>query len=119
VEGTSLLDALRGKPWRTVLDLEHASCYRPKDGWVALMDQRCKYIYYTVTGDQQLFDLQSDPHEARDLASDPASAPLVKLWRQKMARHLASRGESWVRGGELVVQRKSVLRRADNPNVAQ
>jgi 5-keto 4-deoxyuronate isomerase len=83
------------------------------------MDQRYKYIYYTVTGDQQLFDLQSDPHETRDLASDPASAPLVKAWRQRMTRHLATRGESWVRGGELVVQRKSVLRRADNPNVAR
>jgi len=117
VEGASLLDALRGKPWRAILDLEHASCYAPKDGWVALMDQRYKYVYYTVTGAQQLFDLQTDPHELRDLASDAASAPLLKEWRQKMVKHLAIRGEAWVRDGDLVVQPKSNLRRADSPNV--
>ncbi len=34
-----------------------------------------------------------------------------------MVRHLAIRGESWVRDGDLVVQKKSVLRRDNNPNV--
>jgi arylsulfatase A-like enzyme len=117
VEGGSMLDILRGKPWRTMLDLEHASCYAPKDGWVALMDQRYKYVYYTVTGEQQLFDLQTDPREMRDLASEPASASLVKEWRHKMVKHLAVRGETWVRDNDLVVQPKSLLRRANNPNV--
>ena len=117
VEGRSLLDALRGKPWRTMLDLEHASCYAPKDGWVALMDACYKYVYYTVTGEQQLFDLQNDAHELRDLAAESASASLVKEWRQKMVKHLAVRGEVWVRDGDLVVQPKSMLRRKDNPNV--
>ena len=117
VEGLSLLDAVRGKPWRSVLDLEHASCYAPKDGWVALMDQRYKYVYYTVTGVQQLFDLQADPHELRDLATEDSSAALVREWRQKMARHLAVRDESWVRDGDLVVQPKSRLFRADSPYI--
>jgi arylsulfatase A-like enzyme len=117
VEGASVLDILRGKPWRSVLDLEHGSCYQPKDGWVALMDERCKYIYYTVTGQQQLFDLKNDPHELRDLAADPASSPLVKEWRAKMVKHLAVRGDTWVRDGDLTVQPKSPLRRPNNPNV--
>ncbi len=34
-----------------------------------------------------------------------------------MVRHLATRGESWVHDGDLLVQPKSVLRRANNPNV--
>jgi hypothetical protein len=97
VEGKSLLQTLRGEPWRALLDLEHASCYAPKDGWVALMDQRYKYIFYTITGEQLLFDLQSDPHETRDLASEVASAALVREWRRKMVQHLAVRGEAWVR----------------------
>jgi arylsulfatase len=117
VEGLSLLDALRGKPWRSVLDLEHGSCYAPKDGWVALMDQRYKYVYYTVTGVQQLFDLQADPHELRDLAAEESSAALVREWRQKMAKHLAVRGDAWVRDGDLVVQPKSQLFRAANPYI--
>jgi hypothetical protein len=51
-------------------------------------DQRCKYVYYTLTGAQQLFDRESDPQELRDLAGEPASASLVGEWRQKMAKHL-------------------------------
>src|ERR1043166_9194660 len=114
VEGASLLDPLRGKPWRTMLDLEHASCYAPKDGWVALTDQRYKYVYYTITGVQQLFDLQNDPHELSDLAADSASSRLVKEWRQKMIKHLASRGDKWVRDADLVVQPKAQLLRAES-----
>ena len=86
-----MLDILRGKPWRKRLDLEHASCYAAKDGWVALMDERYKYIYYTITGAQQLFDLQSDPRELHDLTAEPDSAALVKEWRQMMIKHLAFR----------------------------
>jgi arylsulfatase len=119
MEGASLLDALQGRPWRPSLDLEHASCYQPKDGWVALMDARYKYVYYTITGDQQLFDLKQDPQELHDLATEKDSAALVKSWREKMVQHLAIRGDAWVRDGDLVVQPKAMLRRANNPNVVQ
>lgn len=119
VEGMSLLDILRGKPGRTRLDLEHASCYQPKDGWVALMDQRFKYIYFVHTGQQQLFDLQQDPNELQDLAGQPRHATLVKEWREKMRVHLQVRGEPWVRNGDLAIQNKAVKRRTNNPNVRE
>jgi arylsulfatase A-like enzyme len=115
VEGKSMLDVLRGKSWRDTLDLEHASCYEPKDGWVALVGQRYKYIYYTITGEQQLFDLANDPHELYDLAPDPASASVVKEWRKKMIQHLSARGEDWVSDNDLVIQPKAVIRRANPP----
>jgi len=117
VEGTSLLDILRGKPGRQLLDLEHASCYAPKDGWVALMDQRYKYIYFEHTGQQQLFDLSRDPTEVTNLVDQPASAALVKQWRQKMIEHLSTRGEPWVHEGDLAVLNAPVRRRANDPNV--
>ena len=116
VEGMSLLDVLRGKPGRKVLDLEHASCYGPKDGWVALMDQRYKYIYFEHTGQQQLFDLSRDQQEVNNLADQPSSAKLVQEWRQKMIKHLSVRGEPWVHNGDLAVQDKPIRRRAKNPN---
>jgi arylsulfatase len=119
MEGASLLDALQGRPWRATLDLEHASSYQPKDGWVALMDVRYKYVYHTLTGDQQLFDLYNDPHELRDLATEPNSASRVKSWRKKMVKHLAPRGEAWVRHGDLVVQKEAIPLRKNNPNVIE
>ncbi|HSA08958.1 MAG TPA: arylsulfatase [Candidatus Paceibacterota bacterium] len=119
VEGTSLLDILRGKPGRKLLDLEHASCYAPKDGWVALMDQRYKYVYFVHTGQQQLFDLRRDQQELNNLAVKPAGARLVQQWRQKMIKHLSVRGEPWVQGGELTVLKTPIRRRANNPNVMQ
>jgi arylsulfatase len=119
VEGRSMLDPLRRKPWRKQLDLEHASCYNPKDGWVALMDHRYKYVYYTITGEQQLFDLRKDPSELRDLAAEPAAAKRLGEWRRKMVKHLTPRGEDWVRDGDLVVQPKAILRRPDSPLVAK
>jgi arylsulfatase A-like enzyme len=115
----SLLDILRGKPGRKILDFEHASCYAPKDGWVALMNQQYKYIYFEHTGQQQLFDLCRDPQELNNLADKPASAKLVKQWRQKMIGHLSVRGEPWVRAADLAVQDKPVRRRANNPNVKE
>ncbi len=117
IEGMSLLDILRGKPGRTLLDLEHSSCYAPKDGWVALMDQRYKYVYFEHTGQQQLFDLTNDPQELINLADQPDSAKLVKEWRQKMLKHLSLRGEPWVHDGDLAVQQKSIGRRPNNPLV--
>ena len=119
VEGMSLLDILRGKPGRKMLDLEHSSCYAPKDGWVALMDQRYKYIYFEHTGRQQLFDLSRDPKEVNNLADKPGSAKLVKQWRQKMIEHLSIRGEPWVHDGDLAVQEKSIGRRPNNPIVVK
>jgi len=119
VEGMSLLDILRGKQGRTLLDLEHASCYQPGDGWVALMDQRYKYVYFVHTGRQQLFDLQQDPNELHDLADQLQHAALVKEWRRKMVAHLQVRGQPWVRDGDLALQAKPVKRRANNPNVKE
>jgi len=117
VEGMSLLDVLRGKPGRKVLDLEHASCYAPKDGWVALTDKRYKYIWFEHTGQQQLFDLSRDPKELDDLAAKPDAAKLVKEWRQKMVKHLSVRGEPWVHDGDLAVFEKPIRRRAKTPVV--
>ena len=108
--------ACRAGAWG-VLDLEHASCYAPKDGWVALMDERYKYIYFEHTGQQQLFDLSRDPQELINLADKPGAAKLLKQWRQKMIKHLSVRGEPWVRDGDLVVQTTPVRRRANNPIV--
>ena len=107
MDGESMLNILRGKPWRTILDLEHAQIYEPDNAWACLTDGRYKYIYFTLTGQQQLFDLSNDPHELNDLALEEENNLLVQRWRKKMINHLSERGENWVEKGNLVVQTKS------------
>ncbi|QDU69524.1 arylsulfatase [Engelhardtia mirabilis] len=97
VDGASMLDLGRGgTSWRPWLDLEHATCYWPGNVWTALTDGRWKYVFHAFDGTEQLFDLDADPREERDLARDPDHATLLALWRAHMGEHLAERGENWV-----------------------
>ena len=107
MDGMSMLDILKGKKWRSLLDLEHSQIYEPDNAWQALTDGRYKYIYFTLTGQEQLFDLKKDPGEQDDLSGSNKSARLLQSWRAKMVQHLAERGEEWVKDGKLVVQKKS------------
>ncbi len=118
MDGVSMLNTLKAKPWRDILDLEHAQLYEPDNAWVALTDERYKYIYFTLTGQQQLFDLQNDPHELFDLASKGVfkkNKALIEEWRAKMIKHLEIRGEQWVKNGELVIQKKSIYYGENHP----
>lgn len=118
MDGESMLDILRGKPWRKLLDLEHAQIYEKDNAWVALTDGRYKYIYFTLTGQHQLFDLKKDPREMVDLASmenNEKSAKLLDSWRGKMINHLKVRGEEWVENGKLVIQEKPIYFGKNHP----
>ena len=107
MDGASMLNILNGKPWRDILDLEHSLIYEPDNAWVALTDGSHKYIYYTLTGQQQLFDLSNDPKELRDVSLEEEYGPLTQQWRGKMIKHLSVRGDSWVSNGDLVIQNES------------
>jgi len=111
MDGMSVLDLVRGETdgWREVLDLEHCQIYWPGNSWVALTDARYKYIYFTTTGQQQLFDLKNDPHELNDLAADGQQADLLRAWRRRMVAFLAERGEHWVKDGDLAIQTRVMM----------
>lgn len=119
VEGSSLLDLLRGKAsgWREFIDLEHDFCYAAENHWNALTDGRWKYIYHAFDGREQLFDLGSDPGETRDLAPSSAHASTLKDWRRRMVEHLAERGEKWVKDGKLVPRPQRILHSPNYPGI--
>jgi arylsulfatase len=119
MDGRSMLDIVKGKKWREVLDLEHAQIYEPDNGWVALTDARYKYIYYLPTGQEQLFDLRKDPTELIDLAQIPnRNEKILADWRARMIEHLRIRGELWVKDGKLVVQPKPIYYGVNFPGYA-
>lgn len=110
-DGRSMLELVRGRSdgWREWIDLEHATCYAPGNYWSALTDGRMKYIYYAVDGRQQLFDLEKDPGETRDLSAVAEYASELQKWRSRLVAHLAERGEPFVVDGDLGLRPKTIL----------
>jgi len=103
--GRSLLPVLRGAAdgVREVLHGEHSGCYAYEDGNHFLTDGHFKYVWYTQTGREHLFDLDEDPHEERDIVLAQGSAEQVEPWRNKLIEILAGRPEGFTDGAKLVV----------------
>lgn len=117
LDGQSMLSLLRGgsPQWREYLDLEHGVCYSKENNWNGFTDGRMKYIYHAFHGEEQLFDLEKDPHELHDLSGDPAAATQLRTWRQRLVDHLAIRGDRWVRNGKLQTRTEPIPRSPNFP----
>lgn len=102
LDGRSLLPVLCGqKPatWRDALHLEIGGA---ATSFHALTDGREKYIWFSQTGREQFFDLQSDPQELHDLITVPAYRQRVAHWQHKLRVRLAERPECFVQDGKLI-----------------
>jgi arylsulfatase A-like enzyme len=60
----------------------------------ALSDGRWKLIRYPHVDRTQLFDLQSDPFETKDLSADPAQAERIKAMLAKLAAEMKADGDN-------------------------
>lgn len=107
VEGKSVLPRARGEEmaWRSHIHGEHT-----RDGgslhWVT--DGHEKYIWFSGSGREQLFDLDTDPEELADLADlarDAGKAERLTHWRNVLTLELSGREEGFVSGGRLVAGR--------------
>lgn len=111
MDGQSLVSLVKEeKPeWRRWIDMEHAACYSAKSDWCALTDGKLKYIWFQCKGEEQLFDLEKDPQESVDLSKNKKYRKQLGELRAAMAEHLAERGEEWVKDGQLVVRKNTLL----------
>lgn len=111
MDGKSLLPLVQGNTsgWRKYIDLEHATCYSEDNYWCALTDGKTKYIWNLHTGKEQLFDLRTDALEKHDCSADASHASLLREWREAMTKHLAERGETFVKNGRLVARTSTLL----------
>lgn len=78
VDGMSLAPLVHGQAvnWRTDFLVEHFTGERPGEH-SAIRTTRYTYVEYK-NGDRELYDLQNDPFELRNIVNDPANADLVK-----------------------------------------
>ncbi len=67
-----------------------------------IREQQYKLIYYPDGNHGQLFDLESDPLECRDLASEAEHRGTLKRLKSRLTAHLYGGDEEWVKDGELV-----------------
>ncbi len=67
-------------------------------GYVAARAERYKLIHYLeLDGMDELYDLETDPYEERNLLSAPAAAPILAEMRAELTRLLAETGREGVR----------------------
>ena len=101
MDGRSLLCHLAdgGCPsWRSMLDLEHSTCYNASNHWSALVTGEAKYVFNAQHATEQLFNLTADPYEATDLASSAAHTSTLRAFREALVAQFQreQRGPAWV-----------------------
>ena len=104
VDGKSLLPLLRGKGDfdRKYVHIECAGLTQ------ALTDGHEKYIWNPSSGQEQLFNLDKDPGELRDLSGAAAGRKRLTAWRKRLAERLRGRPEGFTEGNRLVAGRTRV-----------
>jgi arylsulfatase len=118
IDGSSILNILDEKQdWRKTLCLEHSQVYEPDNAWVAITDGRYKYIFFTLTGEEQLFDLKNDPDELVDIVKQQSSSEIYRNLYAELAKELLERGPKWVENGKLQIQTTSDLTGVNFPKL--
>lgn len=97
LDGRSILPLLTDTDsktsWRTELHGEHAMLGQSFH-WIRT--DRYKYVWHSGTGVQELFDLDADPQELRNLVEEESLSHLVSDLRGRLIRYLHDREEGFV-----------------------
>ena len=103
MDGHSLLPLLGGdRGWRDYVHGECSDVPTLGSGQQYITDNRYKYIWYPGKGNEQLFDLNSDPCELHDIVHAVESGGELERLRSILVSELQGRPEGFVRKGRLV-----------------
>ena len=125
MDGRSFLPLARGQriPWRDTLLYEYywERNFPQTPTMHALRGARYKYIrYYGLWDTDELYDLQDDPLETRNLIREPQNRDLVRDLNAQLFKTLAASNGMYVplapdRGGSQNLRRRTGSRAADFP----
>ena len=68
-----------------------------------LTDGREKYVWFTQSGREQLFDLATDPEELHDLSAEPSASERLGFWRARLIERLAARPQDGLSDGARLI----------------
>jgi arylsulfatase A-like enzyme len=96
--GVPIPESVEAKSFVPLLTGEEHKIHRETYGYFrdcqrALRSDRWKYIRYPLVDREQLFDLQEDPLEMKDLSTDPVYAGIVRDARERLAAWQRSVGD--------------------------
>jgi arylsulfatase A-like enzyme len=91
MQGRSFLPILKGSTpadWRTSMYYRyyHYPMHHQVQPHYGVRDQRFKLIFFNKINQWELYDLEKDPHEMKNLYADPAHAEIVKKLKVEMER---------------------------------
>ncbi|QBA73249.1 DUF4976 domain-containing protein [Lacticaseibacillus paracasei] len=79
--------------WVVTLIMQSRSQYILTDKW--------KFIWFSVRDEYQLFDMEKDPHEMKNLINNSKYSPVIRELKQKLISYLFNREERFVKEGRL------------------
>ncbi|RMD75163.1 MAG: sulfatase [Lentisphaerae bacterium] len=89
LDGRSLAGYVRGDKPVAAREILAGGCHGPSNWY--LIEGTYKYIWFSATNEEQLFDLEHDPHETHDLSAE--SAEVLRRMRERMAEYAATRDD--------------------------
>jgi len=106
IDGLSLAPFCDSKNYslkRNYVHGEHSKCYDEEEAMQFLTDGKEKYIWFTKTGKEQLFDLSADPQELHNLSSNPAYSQRLNYWRLNLIIQLKNRTGDGMSDGKRLI----------------
>ena len=103
IEGIDLTAVVEGRqPGRKYTDMQFGPGPETGRAVVSITDGRWKYCWYPEGPAEQLFDMQTDPHECRNLAGESDVACEHSRLRDALIAMLTDRNSPFVHDGNLV-----------------